>query len=333
MRLSLCVAGCGRYARTVLQDIHDMTDDLELFFASRDINKARQYCEEFGGTGFFGSYEEAAADPRVKAMYFATPHDLHLENTLLAANNGKHILVEKPIARNLAESIQMIQAARKAEVKLMVAENVRFFPVVQQSKAVIDEGTIGQPRLIQIQAERLRPYAGWRTSKEVMGGGVFIDGGIHFVDMMVCFGGFPERVYAVKPPQVLLDMEGEDSIVMVANLPSGGVGLINFSEGSPIKGMRRKISVTGTRGHLDFDLFGTELSIETPESSRTVRVPDARNGARGMVSEFRNSIIEDREPSMSGHEALSDLVVVLGAYRSSEEGRAVSLSLPKADAG
>ena len=60
MRLSLCIVGCGRYARTVLQEIHDMSADLQLFFASRDSQKAQGYCETYGGAGFFGSCEEAA---------------------------------------------------------------------------------------------------------------------------------------------------------------------------------------------------------------------------------------------------------------------------------
>ena len=62
MKLSLCVIGCGGYAKTVLSEICDMTDELELYFASRNINKAREYSELYGGAGFFGSYEEAVRD-------------------------------------------------------------------------------------------------------------------------------------------------------------------------------------------------------------------------------------------------------------------------------
>ena len=61
MPLSLCVVGCGGYARQVLERVRDMTDEFTPFFASRDEAKAREFCEEFGGAGFFGSYEAAAA--------------------------------------------------------------------------------------------------------------------------------------------------------------------------------------------------------------------------------------------------------------------------------
>ena len=85
MTLSLCIAGCGGYARSVLDSVHDMTGEFDFYFASRDEAKAREYCETYGGAGYFGGYEEAAADPRIEAMYFFTPHDTHLGNARMAA--------------------------------------------------------------------------------------------------------------------------------------------------------------------------------------------------------------------------------------------------------
>ena len=213
MRLALCVVGCGGYARTVLNDIHDLHDELELYFASRDRDKAEQFCADFGGAGFFGSYEEALTDARVEAVYFFTPHHMHLENALAAARQSKHILMEKPIARTVAESTEMIEAARAAGVKLMVAENYRFLPTVDKCKEIIGQGAIGDLRLIQVQAEGFRAPTEWRTSADLTGGGAFIDAGIHFVDILYNLAGFPRQVYAARPPQVHREAEGEDGLV------------------------------------------------------------------------------------------------------------------------
>ena len=90
------------WADVVLKQTYDMTDEFEFFYASRDLEKARTYVDRFEGGGIFGSYEDAARDPRVDAMYFLTPHDLHLEHARLAARGSKHILVEKPITRTMA---------------------------------------------------------------------------------------------------------------------------------------------------------------------------------------------------------------------------------------
>lgn len=328
MKLSLCIMGCGGYARLVLRDIREMTDDFEFYFASRDEGKAKAYCEEYGGAGFFGSYEAALKDPRVDAVYFFTPHHVHLDNALLAARHSKHILMEKPIACTAEESRQMIRAARDAGVRLMVAENYRFLPAVEKCKEVMEAGNIGDLRLIHIQAEGFTIPTEWRTEAEMTGGGVFIDGGIHFVDILLNLGGFPERVYAAKPPQVHKKSQGEDGIAMMARLPGGSVGMINFSRATPLKGQRHLVAVTGSKGYITFEPYGSELAVETPTVKRAVRLPQAYRGVRGMVKEFKASVQEGREPLMSGEEGLKDLAIVLAAYRSADQGGEVALTPP-----
>jgi predicted dehydrogenase len=328
MKLSLCVMGCGGYARLVLRDIHDLTNDFDFYFASRDEAKAKAYCEEYGGAGYFGSYEAAVQDPRVDAVYFFTPHHVHLENALLATQHSKHILMEKPIARTVEESRHMIEAARDAGIRLMVAENYRFLPAVQKCKEVMQAGNIGDLRLINIQAEGFRAPEEWRLHSELTGGGVFIDGGIHFVDILLYLGGFPERVYAAMPPQVHKASEGEDGIAMMARLPCGSVGIINFSRATPLNGQQHLVAVTGSKGYITFEPYGSELAIETPAVKRTVRLPQAYRGVRGMVKEFKASIQEGREPVTSGEEGLKDLAIVLAAYESANQGGEVALTPP-----
>jgi predicted dehydrogenase len=101
MPLALCIVGCGQFARTFVQSLQPMRDGVDLFFASRALTRARAYAAQFQGCGAFGSYEAAAADPRVEVLYLCTPHHLHQAHVALAAQAGKHILVEKPLARTL----------------------------------------------------------------------------------------------------------------------------------------------------------------------------------------------------------------------------------------
>ncbi|MDP6453329.1 MAG: Gfo/Idh/MocA family oxidoreductase [SAR202 cluster bacterium] len=333
MKLTMCIVGCGGYARNVLGDIHDMTDEFDYYFASRDISKAQQYSEDFGGVGAFGAYEEAAADPRVQSLYFFTPHDTHLDNVKLAAKHGKHILIEKPIARTLDEAQEMIQIARDAGVKLMVAENYRFLLTVDKALEIMRQGPVGDSfgelRQIELQAEGYSVPKEWRTSAEQNGGGVFIDGGIHYVDIMLNIGGYPESVHAIQPPQTHTEVEGEDGILMTARLPGGVAAVINFSRATPIRETPHMVHLTGTKGKLSFVPNGNELSVENRQVRRTVRVPAPRRGVRQMVSEFRKAIEEDREPSMSGLEGTRDLAIVLAAYESARTGEVVRLSEPQ----
>jgi len=125
MKLSLCIVGCGRYADVVLNEISNMTEEFDFYFASRDLSKAKSFCERYSGADYFGSYDEALSDPRVQAAYFFTPHHVHLENAQLAARYKKHILVEKPIARTIEESQALVQTAQDAGVQLMADERLR----------------------------------------------------------------------------------------------------------------------------------------------------------------------------------------------------------------
>lgn len=325
MKISMCIAGCGGYAKKVLNDIHDMTDEFDLYFASRDINKASEYNDTYNGKGFFGSYEDAAADPRIQALYFLTPHHTHLDDAFMAASHKKHILIEKPIARTVDESTKMIDAAKTAGVKLMVAENYRFLPTVEKCKDILASGNLGDLRLVQVQSESYGASTDWRTNAEQNGGGVFIDGGIHFVDVVMNIGGFPKDVYASTPKQVFKGGQGEDGMVMMANLPNGAVGLINQSRATERRVGTQWVSITGTKGQLTFEPYSNKVTIDTVRARHTLSLPDAHRGVRGMVSEFRNSIVEDREPVMSGEEALRDLEIVLAAYKSALTGATVSL--------
>ena len=330
MGLGLCVVGCGDFAKTFAKDVRSFSGfgtegSIDLYFASRDARKAKAYCRRFDGKDSFGSYEAAAADPRVAAMYICTPHHLHLEHTLLAVGRSKHVLVEKPIARTMEEGRAMVRAAANAGVKLMVAENKRCMPVVQKARELIKRGDVGVVRFIQIQEESIYAVGGWRTNREMMGGGVLIDGGIHSVDMLIDFAGMPEEVYASYLPQVLQQIEGEDGIVLMAKLESGGVGLINHAWGLSKRSRNLWVNISGTKGRIHFEPHRSFMTVETKAGTSDFKFPEDRNGIGSMVKEFRDSIAQDRPPLMTGEEGLRDLSVVLRAYESAASHKALPI--------
>ena len=340
MALSICFVGCGDYAVDVLEQLNAggpgglVVGGIELYFASRSEDKARDFCQRYGGKGYFGDYGAAAADPAIDAMYFLTPHHLHLEGARLAAAHGRHVLMEKPIGRNPDEAREVIDVVRSAGLRLMVAENFRFVPTVLKAKELIGQGAIGEVRLVQVQRE-LNIFTGeffgsadtfsedqWRNDPVKSGGGLFQDAGIHDIDAMVNLGGLPESVYAVVPAA---DSERskrhqEDGMILTASMPDGTLGLIQFSFATPITGYRDNVWVTGSSGMLSFPTFGNELVLDTPEGTRTIDTGEHRKGMAGIFTEFRDAVLEDREPLMTGEEALRDLNVVMAAYESVRTG-------------
>ena len=124
--MALVVLGCGWIARRHARAARRLR--LPVIFASRDVARARAYAREFGGVGAYGDYDNALRDPRARAAVVCTPHDRHLDDVLQALAAGRHVLVEKPLARTLDEADRMIDAAARAGRVLMTAENFRFMP-------------------------------------------------------------------------------------------------------------------------------------------------------------------------------------------------------------
>jgi predicted dehydrogenase len=325
MKFALCIVGCGQFARTFVQGLQPLRDEIDLFFASRDLQRAQAYAAMFQGCGAFGSYEAAAADRRVEAMYLCTPHYLHQVHVALAARAGKHILVEKPIARTLEEGRAIIAEAQRAGVTLMVAENYRFMAVVRQCKALIERGSVGSLRVVQQQEEAPFQPDQWRSSRDLNGGGVFIDGGIHKVHLLRYLAGEPEHIYAAALPQALDQHEGEDGVMVMTRGAGGVVGLMHHAWTSSQRSTPPWVAVSGTRGRIYFEVGAPWLSIEQGSRERTVQCAADSNGLTPMVQAFRDSIREGREPEMSGVEGLRDLAVVLKAYEAMAQG--VSLPL------
>ena len=324
MKLALCIVGCGQFARAFVQGLQPVRDDLDLFFASRDGARARAYAARFQGCGAFGSYAAAAADPRVEAMYLCTPHHLHQAHVALAAQAGKHILVEKPLARTLAEGRAMIAAAQRAGVTLMVAENARFMAAVRQCKMLIMQGSVGDLRVVQLHEETPFQPGDWRSRRDFNGGGVLIDSGIHKVHLLRYFAGEPAHLYAAALPQALAQHEGEDGMVVMTRGASGVVGVIHHAWISAQRPCPAWVAVSGTRGRITFELGAPLLRLEQGSTERTWQFADDASGLIPMVQAFRDSIQAGQEPEMSGAEGLRDLAVVLKAYESMAQG----ISLP-----
>ena len=292
--------------------------EIDLYFASRDAHRAEEYAARFDGKGCFDNYTRAAEDKRIDALYVCTPHHLHREHAELGIRNGKHILVEKPIARDINEGIAMVRAARDAGVTLMVAENVRFMAQVRCCVELVGEGAVGNLRLVQFQEEYPFGSGGWRSVEAMNGGGLLIDGGIHKVHFLRYLAGDPATVFAAELPRAMRNQEGEDGMLVTMSWAGGAVGLINHSwtAGSP---KLPSVEVAGSEGRICFHVGSGALELEQGPAKRQWQfLPDHR-GLPAMVREFRESILEGRQPEVTGEEGLKDLALVMAAYQSARE--------------
>jgi UDP-N-acetyl-2-amino-2-deoxyglucuronate dehydrogenase len=319
--MGLALIGCGRFATFHARAARALGGAVRIAFASRERARAESYRRRFGGFAAFGSYEAAAADPRIDALIVCTPHHLHEANARLAAEHGKAILLEKPIARTLGEADAILAAARAAGVVLMVAENAHFAPAFAMAGAWLRDGAIGEVRQIVVSARGDRkPPSGWRSRREEMGGGLLIDGGIHYLHLLREWAGPVDRVVAFAPPGAFSTSEGEDTILLLVRFRSGAVATLANSVAAPGLPRLQWTWLTGTEGSLGVDHRGRALWLRTRRRSRMRVFVRDRRGLVAQLTEFVAAVREGRPPALPPESAREDLALVLAAYRSLETG-------------
>jgi predicted dehydrogenase len=322
--IGLGIVGCGRFAAFHARAARRLGGAVRVAFASRDPARAEAYRRRFGGFAAFGSYEAAAADPRVDALVVCTPHHLHEAHARLAAEHGKSVLLEKPIARTLAEADTILAAARAAGIVLMVAENAYFVPGFVAARACLRAGAIGEIRQIVMTARGYHQPAGWRSRRAEMGGGLLIDAGIHYLHLLRDWAGPVDEIVAMTPPNTFPAVEGEDTVFLLVRFRSRAVATLTISGAA--RGLPRSqwAWLTGTEGSLGVQHQGRALWLRGRSGARVRAFVRDRRGLGAQLGEFVAAVREGRPPVLPPESARADLALVLAAYRSLETGGAVA---------
>ena len=231
--------------------------------------------------------------------------------------------MEKPIARNLEEAYAMLSEAKRNNIKLMVAENYRYLPAIKSVKKILNAGTIGDIISIEIESKGYSPISGWRLDKDATGGGRFIDGGIHYIDILLNLGGLPTRVYAQATETRLPNLQAEDTIIMIANMPNKVIGLINHATSAPQNTRHDNVLISGTIKQLSFNPFDNEILVMSVETQEKIKLDEGGPGFKEMLDDFRKYITNSSHKTIvSNEQAINDLAVVLATYES------ISKSIP-----
>jgi predicted dehydrogenase len=321
---ALVMIGCGWIARRHAEAARRL--GWPVIFASRDPVKARRYAREFRGVGAYGDYGEALRDPRALCTIVCTPHDRHVTDALGAFAAGRHVLLEKPIARTLGEADQVIEAAEAAGLVLMIGENFHFMPAFRHVRGLLDAGGLGDLREIHLVARGFRRSAGWRGDAALAGGGALIDGGIHYVHNLRWWGGEVRRIFALRPPPTHEDFGAEDAIALLAILENGVLGFLANSLAAPGVGRMQWSTVTGTRASAYVDNRGRFVVVRGSGRLRLRYFRRDQRGHEAMLTAFRDAIASGHRPESDGASGRRDLEVVLAAYRSVAERAPVDLA-------
>lgn len=186
---------------------------------SRDIEKASSFAAEFGFHKRFGSYEEFLADPDLEIVYISSPHSLHLEHTLLALHNGKHVICEKPMSINAAEVKEMSDAATTRGLFLMEALWPPFQPSYAKAEEILSGGKMGKLLHMRGKFAFIAPYdPQLRTYNIEFGGGSLLDVGIYPIMDILRYMGVPDSIEATA---VLSPTGADESTSMIFKYNDG----------------------------------------------------------------------------------------------------------------
>lgn len=319
--------GCGDIARRrVAPALRDLPG-CELVAVSRArFSEAEAFAREFGARKWFADWRELVADREVDAVYVATPVRPHAAQTIAAAEAGKHVLCEKPMAMNTAECDAMIAACRDHGVKLGVAYYRRFYPVVERVKSILESGEIGAPVIAQVNAfEWFDPAPDhprrWLLNREESGGGPMMDFGCHRIELLTNLLG---SISATKGfnSNVLFRREVEDTSVAVFEFESGARGVLSITHAA--REPQDTLDIFGSAGSIHVNVLNSgEVTIRVGGEERVEHHPPHANTHLPLIADFTEAVTNDREPAVGGA-AGSEVARIIEAVYSGNNNQQVS---------
>ncbi len=191
--LRIGVLGAANIARQLIAGVAPSRTVRVTTIASRDIDKALQFANETGVERAVGSYEELLTDSEIDAVYIPLPNTMHAEWAIRAADAGKHILCEKPLAVSRAEAVAMFDAARRNNVHLVEAYPYRAQPQTLKLRELLAEGAIGRLQTINANfGVRFSDPSNIRLNPD-LGGGALLDAGSYPVSLVRLVAGAPPK--------------------------------------------------------------------------------------------------------------------------------------------
>jgi len=327
-KLNWGIIGCGRIAGKFAAGLAESETGRLLAAGSRSLEKAEKFAAQFGAERAFGSYEELLADGDVGAVYVATPHPFHPEWTIKAAEAGKHVLCEKPLAINHGEAMQSVEAAHRHDVFLMEAFMYRCHPQTAKIVELVREGVIGEVRVVRAA---FGFHAGFnpegRLFKNALGGGGILDVGGYPVSFARLVAGAAAGRDFLEPGEVAaagkLGQTGLDAwTAAVLSFPNGVVAQVSTAVEV---GLRNDARIFGSEGFIEVPQpwqpgrFGPPVVIvkgKGDKEPREVSV-DCTADLYGIEADVVAANVERRQappPSMSWEDTLGNMKA-LDAWR------------------
>ncbi len=325
--LGVALLGCGGMGRTLAQTARKL--DRARLVGVWDVAPAA--AEAAGATleaPWFTDLRRILADPAVGGVIVATPNYTHREVVEAAAAAGKHIFCEKPLALRTADCDAMIAAAAAAGVHLCVGHVLRYLPVFDRMKQLVDAGAIGQP--FAMRTSRLGGWgeaAEWRRRRATSGGPLF-EVNAHELDYMRYILGEPESVYATGSQTVVTDTDYEDTVFVTIRFAGGHHGVLHSSIGAAGGGYSGVIQ--GTDGVISFTNWPSRIHVHgfAEGGARETIGEESLTAPDAHVRELTHLVeaaLDGTPPPIGGRDGRAAVAMAEAAVASIQTGQAVTI--------
>jgi predicted dehydrogenase len=336
MSIGWGIVGIGNFANRIMGPaISKASDSLLIAACSRSLERANEFAARHNVKRSYDSFDKMLQDPEIDAIYVATPNNLHASYTLQAAEAGKHVLCDKPMAITEQDCLQMIEACNKNRVKLAINFQNRYHPAHIEARRLVQDGTVGEIKVVKAQychGSLHGHWSGWRNDPELTGSGAVVGAGIHPLDLLrFVLSSEVEEVVAACPTQTSYH-QVDEMVYAILKFQNGVYGNVTAGILAPrsdndlvLYGSEAKVTCRGTVG---MTLSG-ELLVEGNSINMRMTFPcsdpEIRNYVR-VVEAFTKCIGEDKEPDIPGTNGLQMVRIANAILESSRQGRTVKLS-------
>jgi len=321
--IEAAVIGLGRWGQAIVNAVQGKSARLKF---------VRGVCKEPGAMAGFAAahglalssdFDEAVADPRVRAVVLATPHSLHVDQVVAVAKAGKAVWCEKPLALTLAEAERAVAACRRAGVVLGLGNSKRTFASMLELKRIVAAGALGEVMHVEghfTNEHSTRVKGGWRDDPRESPGGGMTGAGLHVLDAFVNLAGpmarVDARLYVRKPPP-----DPRDALAVLVEFATGATGLMATVRAGPTYW---RVHVFGSKGWAEA-LGETRLTVAPMGAEPHMRTLAATDSLATLLDAFA-AAVEGGAPFPVSPEEMLDVVGAFEALiASTETGRPVAV--------
>jgi len=362
-KIKTAIIGCGKVAHLHAAGLQNLKESEFTAVWSRTYSRAEEFATKYNVKAY-RDIDEMISKEGIQAVIICTAHPFHAGPAIEAMVSGAHILVEKPLASSLQDCDAMLEKAKEKNIKFSMISQRRFYDPCKRIRSAIDDGKIGKPILgtTTVFGWRDKDYYDsdpWRGSWKDEGGGILINQAPHQLDLLQWYMGEIDELYGYWDNFNHPYIEVDDTALAIIRFKNGGLGniLVSNSQNPALYG---KVSVHGSNGaSIGVQTEGGPMaiagvpSISTPPLNDIWTIPGEENNLdiwekedsaffetidpmeyyiQLQIEDFLQSIIEDREPAVTGEQGRKTVEIFSAVYRSQRDKKPIKFPLkPETD--